>query len=118
MSGFRQLDQIPNYQTERFMVRDATANLLRRMMSSHIAPLTSSPTKDSTHALEMNASHPVRAPEVALRVELHTFRTPDSEYMPKGEGLWVCAKRYSTDESVKDTKGLTLLFTHCIGSSA
>lgn len=81
-------------------------------------PFTSTLTNSQSRSLEMDAARPGWAPEVALRVELHTFRTPDSEYMPKGEGLWVCAKRYSTEDSVKDIKGLTLLFTHCIGSSA
>ncbi|KAJ2912230.1 hypothetical protein MD484_g8185, partial [Candolleomyces efflorescens] len=54
----------------------------------------------------------------ALRVETHTFQTPDynAEYTPKGQGLWVSAKRYTSEESVKNEGGLTLLFTHCNGS--
>ncbi|KAJ3528232.1 hypothetical protein NMY22_g9497 [Coprinellus aureogranulatus] len=69
----------------------------------------------------LEATPSARCPEsiemATIRVEQHAFQTPDSQYMPKGQGLWVCAKRYSTEESVKDTKGLTLLFTHCNGSS-
>ncbi|KAF6749300.1 Alpha/beta hydrolase fold-1 [Ephemerocybe angulata] len=51
-----------------------------------------------------------------LRVELHTFQTPDPKYTQPGAGLWVCAKRYTTPSSIRDTEGLTLLFTHCNGS--
>ncbi|KAJ3543126.1 hypothetical protein NMY22_g3252 [Coprinellus aureogranulatus] len=54
-------------------------------------------------------SHPERKPPLN--------RIVDGDDDDPREGLWVSAKRYSTEDSVKDTKGLTLLFTHCNGSS-
>ncbi|KAF8954537.1 Alpha/beta hydrolase fold-1 [Flammula alnicola] len=49
-----------------------------------------------------------------MNVESHVFDGPPRDkYTP---ALKVTAKRYTTRSSLKDVEGLTLLFTHCIGS--
>ncbi|KAF7982913.1 hypothetical protein HWV62_25186 [Athelia sp. TMB] len=51
---------------------------------------------------------------MAMDIEPLVFDVPPSK--DNRPGLKLCAKRYTTAQSVGETEGLTLLFTHCISS--
>jgi len=52
---------------------------------------------------------------IPLQVKAFVFDSPPRNNH-SGPGLKTAAKRYTTSYSAQNAEGLTVLFTHCIGS--